>query len=335
MRDQHWEQCHQERQKTNWLQQRPDDDELQPLLFDLVRADKVDLFRNLLPQFVKCNHEVKFALLILAAGSGSTAMVGLIEPVIGTFGDKICIDVIKASITGENMETLMYFLRVFKNIMLDGMSWLFLGVLNAKSEEIRLNWETYLNIDIDLFKEATSREKQKIPLANRYTKRYLLRAVTGTSDNETLLLLLWQKLDLAYVMSQTYLGEALKDVAATCCSVKLAKYLVDAGAAVDYRRNAIHLTPLHHAVTHNTAEAAELVKFLLIRGANPAAFSTITRWHPITRGHPSSHKIKRISDEVGAKNISKWLGMSWDDLVAETATEKAGTEAGNTKKENA
>src|SRR6266536_719103 len=34
MRDQHWEQCHQEGPKAVWFQQNPDDDELQPLLFD-------------------------------------------------------------------------------------------------------------------------------------------------------------------------------------------------------------------------------------------------------------------------------------------------------------
>jgi hypothetical protein len=80
MRDQHWEQCHQEGRTENWFQHTPDENEIQPLLFDLVRADKVELVKSLLPRLVKCPSEVRNSLFSLAARSGSTAMVGLFEP---------------------------------------------------------------------------------------------------------------------------------------------------------------------------------------------------------------------------------------------------------------
>jgi hypothetical protein len=80
MRDQHWEQCHQEGRKESWFQQTPDEDEIQPLLFDLIRADKVELVKALIPQLVKFPFEVRNSLFSLAARSGSTAMVDLFEP---------------------------------------------------------------------------------------------------------------------------------------------------------------------------------------------------------------------------------------------------------------
>ena len=103
------------------------------------------------------------------------------------------------------------------------------------------------------------------------------------------------------------------NVAAACCSVKLAKYLTDAGAAINHRRSRQYLTPLHHAATKNNSEAAELMRFLLVLGADPAAYAT--------SGPPFDKRIRKIRDEAGAKSISKWLGMSWDDLVEKTKLE--------------
>ena len=75
-----------------------------------------------------------------------------------------------------------------------------------------------------------------------------------------------------------------------------------------------YITPLHHAVIHDTSEAAELVKFLLYLGADPEAFSTSI---------PSTGSIvRRIKDKKGAKRISKWLGISWDELVEKAKAER-------------
>jgi ankyrin repeat protein len=63
------------------------------------------------------------------------------------------------------------------------------------------------------------------------------------------------------------------------------------------------MTPLHHAAKKTTTAAAELMKFLLLSGANPNT-SALVRGKTLT---PSM--------ERGARNISKWLGMTWDELV--------------------
>jgi hypothetical protein len=68
------------------------------------------------------------------------------------------------------------------------------------------------------------------------------------------------------------------------------------------------MTALHHAARQTSAEAAELMKFLLFAGADPEA---------------SARRAKlKISEERGARAISKWLDISWDDLVAQAKEER-------------
>jgi hypothetical protein len=302
MRDQHWEQCHQEGQKTISFPQTPDEDEIQPLLFDLVRADRVELFKRLLPQYAKCKHSVKLELFKLAAGSGSTAMVDLARI---DMGSKM-ITGGAAAIKANNIETFRHLLRVCKG---RNYSLLIPEILNSESEEFRQDWEIYVDAEYETWNEivAPMRGKRIVPFGDRYTHQSILKAAKGVPENEAFILLLWKKVNLAKNLTPVYLGDALVTVATTCCSMKMAKYLIDAGAPVNHRRSSSYWTPLHRAVTHDTSEAAELVKFLLCMGADPTAFTTSIP------GRGS--KIRRIRDEAGAKGISKWLGVSWDDLV--------------------
>jgi len=305
MRDRHWEQCGQEGQKTISFPQSPDDDEIQPLLFDLVRADKVEVFKTLLPRFRICPWEVQRALLLLAAGSGSTAMVELFDykPNLSYRRPSALV----AALEGNNIETFEHLLSVSQ---VGNFSSILPEILKSKSEEFLRDWEIYVDAEYELWYDTSRLTSPSVPFGDRYTRRDILKAAKGVSENEKFILLLWEKLNLAKSLTPVHLGDALGNVAATCCSTKMAKYLIDAGAPVNHRRSSRYLTPLHRAVTHNTSEAAGLVKFLLSMGADPAAFATSTP------GNGS--KIRRIKDEKGAKGISKWLGVSWDDLVQNT-----------------
>jgi hypothetical protein len=344
MRDQHWEQCHQEGRKEQWFQQTPDEDEIHPLLFDLVRANKVELVKSLLPRLVKCNLEVRFSLFLLAVRSGSIAMVDLFQPgsgnIVGTANEgysQIFIKAIgfsmreklhghgslniwtglRAAIRGTNIETFRHLLLISRRNHLEIYALFLPEILKAKSEEFRLDWEENVEAEYEAWimkQPASNHRKSTVPFGDRYRSEALLRTATGNPENTTFILLLWEKIDLAEVPERTYLGAALGRVAATCRSVKLARYLVDAGAPVDFRRSSKYMTPLHYAVTSDTPEAAELVKFLLGSGADLSAFSESSP----KRGN----KIRRIRDEVGTKGISKWLGMSWDDLVENSRAER-------------
>ncbi|KAI1488247.1 NACHT domain protein [Biscogniauxia mediterranea] len=138
--------------------------------------------------------------------------------------------------------------------------------------------------------------------------------VLRTTDNdrlkEDILLRLWRSIQ----MERRDLGDILVAVASTTCSVALAEYVLEAGAEVDYRRSNQYATPLGHAARKDTAEAAALMKLLLIHGADPDV-----QREPIdfTRGQKSKFAMN-IRDEKGPRGISKWLGITWDELVKET-----------------
>ncbi|PMD44746.1 hypothetical protein L207DRAFT_552817 [Hyaloscypha variabilis F] len=328
--------------RKSWLQQKPDKDEIQPLLFDLIRADKVELVKNLIPQLVKFPIEVKNSLFSLAARSGSTAMVNLFEPGTGNivnpgderpYGEFIAAygrDVrerskgrhdfmnvwtgLHAAIRGTNIETFRHLLLISRKNHLDIYALLLPEILKCKSEEFRLDWELNVEAEYEACVKNPLSNDELLKFGSRYTTSPLLKTATGNSENATFILLLWEKIDLAKILNPAHLGSTLGYVAGTCRSIKLAKYLIDAGVPVDSRRRIINQTPLHHALRVNTPEAAELAKFLLGLGADPSAFAET--------GRGSIRTIKRIRDEIGAKGISKWLGISWDDLVERIRAER-------------
>lgn len=108
------------------------------------------------------------------------------------------------------------------------------------------------------------------------------------------------------------LGSALLHVARSTSSVNLAKWLVDRGANVDYRLSERYSTSLLAVAKKDSHQAALLSRFLLFRGADP----TIRR-----RISYDTSKVNEFADpmdeEKGPRNISKWLGISWSELVAQ------------------
>ena len=130
--------------------------------------------------------------------------------------------------------------------------------------------------------------------------------------HEHLILQIWKDLDVTDLFEESVLNEALVRIAKGCCSVKLAKFWIDAGVPVDHRRQGNSYTPLHHAAGKDTVEAAHLLRFLLQCGANPEG----AKWK---KKNGTKGDNKRPRDEKGAKGIAKWLGITWDELVAETA----------------
>ncbi|KAH0543142.1 hypothetical protein FGG08_002487 [Glutinoglossum americanum] len=93
----------------------------------------------------------------------------------------------------------------------------------------------------------------------------------------------------------------LHKVASRDYPIEATRLLLDYGANVN-ALDATGDTPLHYLGRRETEKAANLMKLLLENGADP----TIR-----CRG-------KLLGDLVGARNISKWLGMSWDELVEST-----------------
>lgn len=312
MRDEHLDRFHQQEEEAlkACTLGKPDADEIQPLLFDLVKADKVDVVKTLLSEFNDLSDSTKLELRKLAVRSGSPTMVDLIVPFHKDIFER---ESLIYSIQGRNVENFKYLLSRSKNCIVP-WGWrrsyarIASAVLISDLEEMLEEWAKYVDIEFKASKTSQGR-----PVGARYIEVEVIRATARHPNREKLLLLLWRKMDLNKPCGNIYLGDALVNVASTTCSVKLAEFLVKGGAKVDHRRSPQYPTPLNHAARQTTAGAAEMMKFLLFSGADPEA--------------KASRANLRIQDEKGAKGISKWLGMSWEELVTKAKEERQKTAA--------
>ncbi|KAL9621920.1 MAG: hypothetical protein Q9160_003741 [Pyrenula sp. 1 TL-2023] len=236
-----------------------DDDEIEPLLIDLISADKVESVRGLLLQFKKLGPARDTKL-------DPNAVSALAE------------------------------------------------VLRSDSDDL---FEDWLN-NVDLETKSTT---DQMPLGAHFIRSPIIQATEGQLHREDYLLQVWKKLDLLNSCGSIYVGDALFNVASTTCSIKLAEYLLDHGAEVDHRRSKRYMTPLQHAARKTTCKAANLMKLLLLKGADPEMISE----------NIYVAKKTRIRDEKGAKEISKWLGMSWDELLADVKAERQKEQETNLK----
>ncbi|KAH0541602.1 hypothetical protein FGG08_003950 [Glutinoglossum americanum] len=299
----HWLRCHQHgAPNLNQPVDNPNDNEIQPLLFDLITLGKLDEVGRLLPQFHKLPPEVKHELRKLAAFTGPLAMVQLLLKTL-TPTDYHWYSIIAESMKGDNIEVL---------------SWIFAEIQTKPCNSYR---------DMEVHEAAMSfstAEVFEIWEKNFSKSRWygdpcitsppLIRATKGPMQ-QIRLSNLWKERASSGKLSLVDLGAALKAVAETTCSVVLAKALVECGADVNLEKtiNRYKRSPLYIAATKTSEAAAELMRFLLLSGADPNASVQAKR-------DKENHRYQREetrtpSMERGARNISKWLGMTWDQLV--------------------
>jgi hypothetical protein len=160
-------------------------------------------------------------------------------------------------------------------------------------------------------------------------RRYLISAnmiaaTTGDMYREQILLGLWRKIP-SQRWTKNVWKNALRNVASTTCSMELAKFLIDQGVPVDWRHSEAVPTPLVHAARQNTTEAAELVRFFLFNGAEPVVDIVKGDTKEARRGGTVQRSQIYVSELPGARGISQWLGVNFDELVAQA--EKAREES--------
>ena len=280
----------------------PEPDEIQPLLFDLVRAGKVEAVRNLLCQFEALPKEIKKAIRECAASFGSAAIIDLIEPFDKEY---FPYHVLLYSIRAANIDLFRHVLSRSKNCDKANYTHAYSSIVN---EVLRSDSEEAFETLLRHFESDLNTRRDKLLAWDALvTQRDSIQATAGHPTRENWLIIIWDKAGVPKLGDRT-LGTALISVALSTCSVKLAKYFVDHGAEVDFRRSHSYLTPLHHAARQNSAAAAEMMKYLLLQGADPELKPT--------------RAYLKIRDEKGAKGIAKWLGMSFDELVVKTKEER-------------
>jgi hypothetical protein len=116
-----------------------------------------------------------------------------------------------------------------------------------------------------------------------------------------------------FLVDEEQLEERSDNVASTTCSTELAKFLIDQGVPVDWRNSKAAVTPLVHAARKTGARAADLVRLLLLNGADSVV--------DIAKREPHSTVLIEsqidVSEQKGAREISKWLGVTFNELVVQ------------------
>ncbi|KAK1952075.1 hypothetical protein LY78DRAFT_708336 [Colletotrichum sublineola] len=299
-RDYHLQSNHQPDEHTNSAALGdPDEDEIQPLLFDLVPANNVEAVRALLPRFKKLPRTVKRELITQIAKSGSPSMLTLImanpwshrsNDVI--FNASLCI----AAIEGGNV---------------DMSRWLAAKAQIHASSQDRKDWfliDRYIGIVIAVM---SSESKDMYEIWKTAIVFLFSKGIQDhMSEREHTLLSFWREIEILENLDSEDLTNGLVTVASTTCSITLARALLEAGAQVNWRLNDNYVTPLQCAARKTTEEAARLMELLLYHGADPTI----------------SFKRRKLEGEEGVLQISRWLGISWGELVEKTRSNRETTQ---------
>lgn len=301
MRDVHLSRFHQKLNNETTKLEKPDVDEIQPLLFDLIGADEVEAVKELLPIIWDLDYTVRIVIWERAATSGSPEML---ELAISTEGIDFQRSYLIWSIQGRNVDCFKLLLsRTGTHMPESILNYIF----KSNSQEILDAFELFLDTCLDLPSMFSSR-----PYINRQFRQGI-KLTARVPQREQILLKYFKKRNFIKGNESWAFNSLLIDVALTTCSIKFASYLIDQGADVNFRSGKTkNPTPLQYAARSCSHESAEMMKFLLIKGADPEVL----------------YKHGKICDEKGAKGIEKWLGVTWDDLVAQTKKEReqAGSE---------
>ncbi len=276
-------------------------DELVPVIFDLIAKDKVEEMKQILPKVLEMSFSVRCEMQKQVSFSGSLAMAQLLLPpeTLRKQYNTECLEAVR----GSNIPVISYVISCWQSI---GWSLFFSFsslVFCSENPDIFPMWRAVVL-------------KNKVPHLKFVS---MLSTSKISSIQETQLADFFKEEASSGSIKKVGLGMALKSAASSSCSVRLAIALIESGADVDYRKSGdISMTPLHHAAKRKSLEAANLIKLLLLCGANP---DTTTK---VAVSDPNSEKFSRKkikgtivgpSMQAGAKVISRWLGMTWEELV--------------------
>jgi hypothetical protein len=337
MRDEHLDQAHTNKpQLTKYSVGTLDKDEIQPLIFDVVRANNLEVFSALVEQFHVLPYLVKLEACKLAASAGSVSLLEMMSlsrirrDTLGQFYDNLdremMVSMTVHSIQSGSPDALRYVLSESadsaESAKLSKSSFLRCYYPSALLPEVLESDSITFYEEFDRFVNPGdlkgSGRGNEAPPASRYLSRDIMKATAGNFNREEFLLQLWKKLNLFETCGQVWLGRALCSIAFTTCSVNLATFLLECGADINYKTAKNSRTPLHEAARRNSAIASEFMRFLLIQGADYDVKIVKRR----LQNKSWSEEEIGIRDEIGVKNISQWLGMSWDDLIATIENER-------------
>lgn len=264
-----------------------DDDSARRILRDAVRTDNFDAVWSLSTKVPKFAGD----LMREAVELGSCAMLEFLLDACPNL-DVMNFGVLHRAVEINNLETTQILLdRESRN----ARSCMGVAMRNRSPDMIK----TLLVFDSDNGDNSRDRSDWGF-----YTVRELLGdKASPERDAEVItclgLLKTWSR--RSYLLECVFTTNALLN-----CSIPVAKYLLQIGVDINTKGHST-IKPVHSALwtaSLKTSEiAARFMKFLLESGAH-------------TTTPPG--KKKALSDRPGPKNISKWFGISWEQLVEES-----------------
>lgn len=298
-----------------------DKDSLEPLLHYLVAGDQVEHVQKILSNLPNPDTYKTQDLRMLASFAASPTMLQLLWSI----SKEDQIECTIQSIQGRNAMTMEYNLNglhePFHQISLRGTfedsSILFLLVSKNWVEGMTM-WCKRIKRHMEAETGVLHREKASNRAYRLFGDRRLMKEAGKYPFEEQTMKILWNDTGLlAHTNTRQWASRTLRYVAHFGCSVTLAAELLSKGADINFRRGNHERSILQCAATQDSAGGARMMEFLLFRGADPEAIQHVP---PISENNlrPREGHMKFIRDEQGAKNIQKWLGKSWDDLLEET-----------------
>ncbi|PKX97986.1 uncharacterized protein P174DRAFT_508347 [Aspergillus novofumigatus IBT 16806] len=306
MRDQHLEKAHKDKTPPRDLSADTiEQDEVQALVLDLVREDEVEMVERLLP---RVDDLYRFSSLLgkTVGELGSLPMAQMITRVCEEGEKHRAVDQFyHGAIKTGNVKFIDWLINT--NQMpeyRDEAASITAAFVKSDSEDM---WRL-----CEQFMAALSRvDDTDRRMSDVCLEEPVINATCRVANREKMLLSLWESVGAIKKLKAAKLSYALGVVARTTCSIPLGRALLQYGADVNGQKGKLAVSPLQFAARKSSIENAEFMRFLLSVGADPEHVS----------------RSRKPSDEVGAKEIVRWLGMTWNELVEQTRDCRMGASA--------
>ncbi|XXH03322.1 hypothetical protein Hte_009720 [Hypoxylon texense] len=277
-------------------------DEIEHFLYDLVARDEVDEMKRSVTHLKRLGKRKLQKVQELVAFSGSLEMAKVL--IDRRSGRSNSLDdtskVMIRSVQGRNVPVFAW---LCEKIVVQFSRSQFQPVLDSDCTELfdiwRANLTRFGNLKHSLALDVIPQK----PIPNL----------------ETTLAKFWTENNALRKFEKESLNMALKQVATYCRSVHLATTLIQCGADPNYKgsteKSTLAFTPLILASKKRTEEAANIMKVLLLAGADPHYERKINQGQ-------NKGTTETAAMGAGARSISRWLGMTWDELVTWTQEER-------------
>ncbi|GAQ07430.1 hypothetical protein ALT_4751 [Aspergillus lentulus] len=280
-------------------------DEVQALVLDLVREDEVEMVERLLP---RVDDLYRFSSLLgkTVGELGSLPMAQMITRVYEEGAKHRAVDQFyHGAIKSCNVKFSDWLIN--SNQMpeyRDEAASITAAFVKTDSEDM---WRL-----CEQFMAALSRaDDMDRRMSDVCFEEPVINATCRVAKRESMLLSLWESVAGIKKLKAAKLSYSLGVVARTTCSIPLGRALLQYGADVNGQRGKLAVSPLQFAARKSSIENAEFMRFLLSAGADPDQVS----------------RSRKPSDGIGAKEIVRWLGMTWNELVEQTRDCRRGASA--------